>query len=136
VDRSKGYTMVHGLKPWTMALEPWSKKLISSEAVIVHENSRSAFNRISGYLHPFFLSLYFDNFIIGVGSAVFLMILGAIAANHRLAYLIPYTYPIKAFMGFMSGETGFIDKHTLISLIYGVVFFVGEFWLVSRKNIR
>ena len=84
----------------------------------------------------FFLSLYFDNFIIGVGSAVFLMIFGAIAANHRLAYLIPYTYPIKAFMGFMSGETGFTDKHTLISLIYGVVFFVGGFWLVSRKNIR
>jgi len=84
----------------------------------------------------FFLSLYFDNFIIGVGSAVFLMIFGGVAANHRLAYLIPYTYPMDAYMGFMTGEIQAFDKRTLISLIYGVVFFVAGFWLVSKKNIK
>ena len=84
----------------------------------------------------FFLSLYFDNFIVAVGSAVFLLVFGMVAVNHESAWLIPYTYPLQHFMGFMAGDTTWVDQRSWVSLGYGLVFFTAGYWLVSRKNIK
>lgn len=84
----------------------------------------------------FFLSLYFDNFILAVGSAVFLLVFGMIAVNHESAWLIPYTYPLYHFLEYTSGKTVWVDERTWVSLGYALVFFSAGYWLVARKNIK
>lgn len=83
----------------------------------------------------FFLSLYFDHFIIAVGSAVFLVVFGMVAVNHESAWLIPYTFSLQHYLDFLSEKTIWIDKRTWVSLAYGLVFFTAGYWLVARKNI-
>lgn len=83
----------------------------------------------------FFLSLYFDNFIVAVGSAVFLVIFGAIAVRHESGWLLPYTHSVQAYIDFLGGDVKYVDKRIWISLGYGAFFFLAGYALVARKNI-
>jgi hypothetical protein len=84
----------------------------------------------------FFMSLYWDNFIVSVGSAVFLLVLGMIMyGNWKYAYLFPYTYTIQHFMKFNQGETQIWTRESWISLIYAITFFSAGYFLISKKNI-
>lgn len=84
----------------------------------------------------FFLSLYWDNFIVAVGSAVFLLILGLIMyGNWKYAYLFPYSYPIQHWMEYNQGNTQVWNRESWISLIYAITFFSAGYLLISKKNI-
>ena len=80
----------------------------------------------------FFLSLYFDNFIISIGAAVFLFVFGMSVFNQwDYDYLVPYTYPIQHFVEFRSGEGEWFSRETWISLIYMFVFLSGGYFLMK-----
>lgn len=84
----------------------------------------------------FFLSLYWDNFIVAVGSAVFLLITGLIMyGNWKYAYLFPYSFPIQHWMEYNQGNTQVWNRESWISLIYTITFFSAGYLLISRKNI-
>jgi len=84
----------------------------------------------------FFLSLYWDNFIISIGAAVFLLVLGmTIYNNWEYAYLFPYTYPVQHFIEFRTGIAPIWGREAWISLAYTVFFFGAGYYWVSRKNI-
>lgn len=84
----------------------------------------------------FFLSLYWDNFIVAVGSAVFLLILGLVMyGNWKYAYVFPYSYPVQHFMEYNQGNTQIWNRESWISLIYAITFFSAGYLLISKKNI-
>ncbi|GAB5553690.1 MAG: hypothetical protein Sapg2KO_32810 [Saprospiraceae bacterium] len=84
----------------------------------------------------FFLSLYWDNFIVTVGSAVFLLILGLIMyGNWKYAYLFPYSYSIQHWMEYNQGNTQIWTRESWISLFYALTFFSAGYLLISKKNI-
>ena len=83
------------------------------------------------------MSLYWDNFIIAVGSAVFLLVTGlVIYGNWRYAYLFPYTYPLMHWLETGQNSTEIISRETWISLSYAVVFFTAGYFLMARKDIK
>lgn len=86
----------------------------------------------------YFLSIYFDNFIITVGAACFLLVFGMMVYQWDKGYLIPYTYFTAAFMEYVSnGEIGrFGQREVWISLAYSVVFFSAGFWFFARKEVK
>ena len=85
----------------------------------------------------FFLSLYWDNFIVAVGVGVFLVIFGlVIYSNWKYDYLIPYTFSIANYLDYNANKVVWISRETWISLIYAVVFFTGGYFLMARKNIN
>jgi hypothetical protein len=86
----------------------------------------------------FFLSIYFDNFIVAVGSACFLLVFGMVVARWEYGYLIPYTYFSSIFVSYLSqGEAAlFGAREAGISLGYAVVFFAAGYGLFTRKEVK
>jgi len=84
----------------------------------------------------FFMSLYWDNFIVTVGSAVFLLVLGMIIFNKwKYAPYYVYTYPVQHFMEFSSQKAQLWTQESSLALLYSVVFLGAGYILLSRKNI-
>jgi hypothetical protein len=84
----------------------------------------------------FFMSLYWDNFIVTVGSAVFLLILGMVLfGNWKYAKYYLYTYPVQHIMEFNTQSTSWWTQESSLALLYAAVFLVAGFILLSRKNI-
>lgn len=84
----------------------------------------------------FFMSLYWDNFIVSVGSAVFLLVLGMIIFNKwKYASYYVYTYPLQHFMEFSSQNVELWTRESSLSLIYASIFLGAGFMVLSRKNI-
>lgn len=86
----------------------------------------------------FFLSIYFDNFIISVGSACFLVIAGMVIGSTTWEYkhLFPYSYGHLLIMQYFAGNTTLFFKEIWISLAYSVVFFAAGYVLMARKEIK
>lgn len=84
----------------------------------------------------FFLSLYWDNFIISVGSAVFFVIFGLIVYRWEYSYLIPYCNLMKAFTHFFKGGTDIFSKEILWSIAYSIIFFLGGYFIMKKKSIK
>jgi len=87
----------------------------------------------------FFLSIYFDNFIISVGSACFLVIFGLVvhSAGWEYSYLLPYSYGYIIFLDFFTEKaTVVFSREMYLSVLYAVVFFSAGYVLMSRKEIR
>ncbi len=86
----------------------------------------------------YFLSIYFDNFIISVGAACFLLVFGMMVYQWDKGYLIPYTYFTAAFMEYVTNEEvgRFGSREVWISLGYAVVFFSAGYWFFARKEVR
>ena len=84
----------------------------------------------------FFMSLYWDNFIISVGSSVFLLVLGLVVfGTWKYAYLFPYSFPLQHWMEAGQGHTKIITRETWVSLTYALLFFSGGYLLMARKDI-
>lgn len=84
----------------------------------------------------FFMSLYWDNFIVTVGSSVFLLILGLTVFNKwKYAKYYPYTYSVQHFMEFSNKNGTLWTQESTLSLVYAGIFLLAGFVLLSRKNI-
>jgi hypothetical protein len=84
----------------------------------------------------FFLSIYWDNFIVSVGSACFLVIFGMIINNWKYSYLIPYSNLQKAFINFMQSGNEVFSKEIIWSIGYSVLFFLGGYFIMIKKSIK
>ena len=84
----------------------------------------------------FFLSIYWDNFIISVGSACFLVIFGMIINNWEYSYLIPYCNLPKASANFFLAGTEVFSKDILWSLGYSILFFLGGYFVMVKKSVK
>lgn len=84
----------------------------------------------------FFLSIYWDNFIISVGSACFLVIFGMIIDNWKYSYLIPYSNMVKATNHFFMNGTEVFGREILWSIGGAMLFFTGGFFMMKRKSIK
>jgi len=86
----------------------------------------------------YFLSIYFDNFIISVGTACFLLIAGMVGSNWEYGHWIPYTYFTRLFIEYVSNGEGvlFSAREMWISLGYMLIFFIGGYWLFARKEVK
>lgn len=86
----------------------------------------------------FFLSIYFENFIISVGTACFLLISGMVAARWEYAYIFPYSYFSDIFWTYLTqGEVrAFTQREMWISAGYAIVFFTGGYYLFAKKQIK
>lgn len=84
----------------------------------------------------FFMSLYWDNFIVTVGSAVFLLVLGMVVFSHwKYAKYYLYTYPVQHIMEYNQGGLQWWTQESSIAILYSAVFLIAGFVLLSRKNI-
>ncbi len=84
----------------------------------------------------FFLSIYWDNFIISVGSACFLVIFGLVVNKWEYSYLIPYCNLQKAFIHFFQSGTEIFSKEILWSIGYSIIFFTGGYLIMIKKSIK
>lgn len=84
----------------------------------------------------FFLSIYWDNFIISVGSASFMVIFGLIVYRWEYSYLIPYCNLIKGAIHFAKGGTEIFSKEILWSIVYSIIFFLGGYLIMIKKSIK
>jgi|GEM_PF-3529635 len=84
----------------------------------------------------YFLSIYWDNFIISVGSACFLVIFGLVVSRWEYSYLIPYCNLVKAFTHFFQSGTEVFSKEILWSIGYSVVFFFSGYLIMIKKSIK
>lgn len=84
----------------------------------------------------FFLSIYWDNFIISVGSACFLVIFGMIVNRWKYSYMIPYCNLEKAFFNFLQSGTEIFSKDILWSIAYSIIFFFGGYLIMIKKSIK
>ena len=84
----------------------------------------------------FFLSIYWDNFIISVGSACFLVIFGMIINNWKYSYLIPYCNLPKASMNFFLNGTEIFSRDIIWSIGYSVLFFLGGYLIMIKKSVK
>lgn len=84
----------------------------------------------------FFLSIYWDNFIISVGSACFFVVFGMIINNWEYSYLIPYCNLPKASAHFFLGDTEVFSKDILWSLGYSILFFWGGYFIMVKKSVK
>ena len=105
------------------------------EAIILSFHAKLFLNCLCILAIHFFLSLYWDNFIISVGSGCFLVILGMIAARWDKSFLIPYSHSNHIFIDFFNGSTHIFTLDILIGLAYMVLFFIGGYVLMARKEI-
>lgn len=86
----------------------------------------------------YFLSIYFDNFIISIGAACFLLITGMVGTSWEYGHWIPYTYFSRLFIEYVSSGEGimFGTREMWISLGYVLLFFAGGYWLFARKEVK
>ncbi len=84
----------------------------------------------------YFLSLYFDNFIISVGLGCFMVVAGMAIFQWEYSHWIPYSGPVFSFIEFRGGASEVPDKRLWISLGYAVVFFTAGYFLMGRKAIK
>lgn len=84
----------------------------------------------------FFLSIYWDNFIISVGSACFLVIFGLIINKWKYSYLIPYCNLQKAYTHFLQSGSEVFSKEILWSIGYSILFFAGGYLAMIKKSIK
>ncbi len=84
----------------------------------------------------FFLSIYWDNFIISVGLACFMVIFGLIINAWEYSFLIPYCNLTKAMAHFFNGGTEIFSKEILLSVAYSIVFFAGGYFIMIKKSIK
>jgi len=84
----------------------------------------------------FFLSIYWDNFIISVGSACFLVIFGLVVNKWEYSYLIPYCNAQKAYTHFFQSGTEVFSKDILWSIGYSIIFFTGGYLVMIKKSIK
>ncbi len=82
------------------------------------------------------LSLYWDNFIISVGSACFLVVFGMVVYRWEHAHWVPYAHSLKHFIDFMSDSQTFLNREVWISLAYATIFFIGGYFLMAQKQIK
>lgn len=84
----------------------------------------------------YFLSLYFDNFIISVGSACFLVIAGMIIQRWEYSFLFPYSHPLFVQIDYLNNVSTLFNRNLMINMAYAITFFVGGYILMSRKAIK
>lgn len=84
----------------------------------------------------FFMSIYWDNFIISVGSATFLVIFGMLIYKWKYSFLIPYCNIQNAFMHFFRNGTQVFSEDILWSIAYSIVFFMGGYLIMIKKSIK
>lgn len=84
----------------------------------------------------FFLSIYWGNFIISVGSACFLVVFGLVVGNWKYSYTIPYCNLLKAFQDFNKGSTVVFSQEIIWSIIYSIVFFALGYLMIIKKSIK
>lgn len=84
----------------------------------------------------FFLSVYWDNFIISVGFACFMVVLGLMISNWEYSYTVPYCYIYKHFQAFYQNSTTVLTKETYWSIGYSIIFFIGGYLIMIRKAIK
>lgn len=84
----------------------------------------------------FFLSIYWDNFIVSVGSACFLVIFGLVVYKWKYSYIIPYCNLQKAFINFLQSGTDIFSKEILWSIGYSILFFAGGYLIMIKKSIK
>ncbi len=84
----------------------------------------------------FFLSMYWNNFIVSVGSACFLVIFGLVISKWEYSYLIPYCNLLKAFEHFFKAGTEIFTKEILWSIGYSIIFFFGGYFIMLKKSIK
>lgn len=83
----------------------------------------------------FFLSIYWENFLITIGSACFLVIFGLVMQKSDYSYLIPYCNLPIAYADFGKFSTTVFKKEILWSLGYALLFFAGGYFIMARKNV-
>ena len=84
----------------------------------------------------FVLSIYWDNFIISVGSASFLVVTGMVIVNWKYSFMVPYSYPLKTYISYMGQNITLFDREVWIGLAYAVGFFILGYVLMARKQIK
>ncbi|MEL7121489.1 MAG: ABC transporter permease [Bacteroidota bacterium] len=84
----------------------------------------------------FVLSIYWDNFIVSVGSASFLVVTGMVITNWEYSFLVPYCYPLKTYISYMGQNVVIFDRELWIGLAYAVGFFTIGYILMARKQIK
>ena len=84
----------------------------------------------------FFLSIYWDNFIVSVGSASFLVIFGMIVNNWEYSYIIPYSNHLKAFTAVAKNSKDVFTIEIFWSIGYSILFFIGGYLIMIRKSIN
>jgi hypothetical protein len=82
------------------------------------------------------LSIYWDNFIISVGSACFLVVFGMVVYRWENAYLIPYAHSLGHYLSYLNDGNDFFNREIWIGLGYAVTFFVAGYFLMIRKEIK
>ncbi len=104
--------------------------------VIITFFVRTFFTLIAIVSIHFFLSMYWNNFIVSVGSACFLVIFGAVVSKWEYSYLIPYSNLQKAFQHFFEAGTTIFSKEIFWGIAYSVVFFFGGYFIMLKKSIK
>lgn len=83
----------------------------------------------------YFLSMYWNNFVVSVGIAVFLLVIGAAIASWEFGYLLPYCSIIRAMGGFLAGSTDIFNADLLLNLVWAGGFFFFGYRLMMRRSV-
>ena len=84
----------------------------------------------------FFLSIYWNDFIRPVGLGIGLIIIATLLNSWEYIYILPFSHPYYVAKEFSS----IIDENIPYYLLYGflisIVFFIGGYFMVSRKETK
>ena len=83
----------------------------------------------------FFVSIYWNNFVVSVGSACFLVVIGLAMANWEYGFILPYTHIVAGMSDLEAGDTSIFTTEVFWSLGYAVVFFAVGYWMMLKKSI-
>lgn len=83
----------------------------------------------------FFVSIYWNNFVISVGSACFFVVVGLIMGSWEYSYILPYSHIVTHMSALELRESTVFTTEVFWSLGYALVFFAVGFWMMLRKSI-
>lgn len=84
----------------------------------------------------FFISIYWNNFVVSVGTACFMVVVGLGMASWQYGFVLPYTHIPTAISAFEAGEVTFLTREVYWSLGYAAVFFAVGYWMMLKKSIK
>ncbi len=83
-----------------------------------------------------FLALCYNNFVLCVGSACFLVIFGMIASRWKHAYLFPYTNSFSVLDDLGAKTVSWIPQYIWINALYAFGFLIAGYFIVKYKQTK
>lgn len=83
----------------------------------------------------FFISIYWNNLVVSIGSACFFVVIGLGLASWEYAFAFPYAAIPQAMNSLEVGVTDLMSREVIWSLGYALVFFGVGYRMMLRKSI-